>query len=141
MTQADKGGAILLLDFEDAVNCVKEELSDPRKFQLKKHSVPKKMMEVKTAVKDIVLDTRDRGLITNEDKTRIPGLNENDNYMHAPVLKPVTPYVYPLFKLHKLTAEQIERKVIPPLRLVHATREGPLYRMEKWVRPYLTTVL
>ena len=68
------------------------------------------------------------------------GINSNDNMMHSHVFKYVIPYVYPLFKIHKLSLEQIMEKVIPPIRLVHATREGPIYRLEKWVSPYLTTV-
>ena len=45
-----------------------------------------------------------------------------------------------MFKIHKLNQEQITNKVTPPIRLVHATKEGPLYRLEKWVSPYLTQV-
>ena len=30
--------------------------------------------------------------------------------------------------------------MIPPLRLVHSTRNGPLYRVEKWCSPVLTSI-
>jgi len=60
--------------------------------------------------------------------------------MHAHVFKAVVPYVYPLYKIHKLTQQQILERTTPPIRLVHATKEGPLYRLEKWVSPYLTEV-
>ena len=42
--------------------------------------------------------------------------------------------------MHKLNEDQLREKKIPPTRLVHATREGPLYRLEKWTKPYLTDV-
>jgi len=59
---------------------------------------------------------------------------------HAHILKSQSPYVYPLFKVHKLSEEDIKDKKIPPTRLVHASKFGPLYRLEKWVSPILTKV-
>ena len=50
------------------------------------------------------------------------------------------PYAYPLFKIHKLSSSDIANKKVPPNRLVHASKFGPLYRMEKWCSPYLTTI-
>ena len=58
----------------------------------------------------------------------------------APEYQPESPYAYPLFKIHKLSSSDIENKKIPPNRLVHASKFGPLYRMEKWCSPYLTTI-
>ena len=45
-----------------------------------------------------------------------------------------------MFKIHKLSKDDISKKVIPPVRLVHSTRQGPIYRLEKWCSPYLTTI-
>ena len=42
--------------------------------------------------------------------------------------------------MYKCTNEQIEAKTIPPLRLVHSTKQGHLYRLEKWCSPYLTII-
>ena len=42
--------------------------------------------------------------------------------------------------VHKLTASEIQQKKVPPSRLVHASKFGPLYRMEKWASPHLTTI-
>ena len=39
------------------------------------------------------------------------------------------PYIYPLFKIHKLNMEQIEAKVIPPTRMVTSGVGGPTYRL------------
>ena len=79
------------------------------------------------------------GKITEQDKTLITGLNKDGNMLRSPVFRSTIPYAYPLFKIHKLNRQQMEEKVIPPVRLVHATREGPIYRLEKWCSPYLTT--
>ncbi len=68
------------------------------------------------------------------------GINNKGNMMHAPEFKPLVPYTYPLYKVHKLNAEEIKNKAVPPVRLVHATRDGPLYRLEKYVGPTLTTI-
>ena len=56
----------------------------------------------------------------------------------APEYRAESPYTYPSFKIHKLSKEEIDQKKIPPARLIHASKFGPLYRMEKWCSPYLT---
>ncbi|KAL5247374.1 hypothetical protein ACHWQZ_G019296 [Mnemiopsis leidyi] len=86
------------------------------------------------------MDLLERNVISEKDKKLITGLNENNNLVQSPEFRPTIPYTYPLFKVHKLNEEQLKNKKIPPTRLVHATREGPLYRLEKWVKPYLTDV-
>ena len=58
---------------------------------------------------------------------------------HSPEYRPETPYIYPLFKVHKLNQEQLINKVTPPNRMVNAAKHGPLYRMEKWMSPFLTS--
>lgn len=141
VTKADKGGSTLILDYSTAINCVKQELGNNDKFDSTDGlAIDTKMKEVQTTVNSKVLELASEGKITEKDKTLITGLNQNNNLMHAHVFKSVVPYVYPLFKLHKLSLEQIQEKTTPPIRLVHATREGPLYRLEKWVSPYLTQV-
>ena len=79
-------------------------------------------------------------LITDEDKTLMCGLTSNIHSKQAPEYQPESPYIYPLFKIHKLSGEDIANKKIPPNRLVHASKYGPLYRIEKWASPYLTTI-
>ena len=78
--------------------------------------------------------------ITGQDRLLITGITDKGGFKHSPVFRPVVPYPYPLFKIHKCSLEQIEAKVIPPSRLVHSTNQGPLYRLEKWCSPLLTTI-
>ena len=65
-------------------------------------------------------------LISRKDRLLITGITDRGWMKHSPVFRAVTPYPYPLFKIHKCTPEQLEEKVIPPLRLAHSTRQGPL---------------
>ena len=60
--------------------------------------------------------------------------------VHAPELRPEVPYAYTLYKVHKLSQEQITAKIVPPARLIHATKGGPLYRLEKFVSPFVTKI-
>ena len=98
------------------------------------------MNHVKHEVKSLVIDLAGRKLITENDKTLIAGINSNNRPKLAPEYQPESPYAYPLFKVHKLSKEDILNKKIPPNRLVHASKFGPLYRMEKWCSPYYTTI-
>ena len=45
-----------------------------------------------------------------------------------------------MFKLHKQSQQQIADKEIPPARYVNNSKFGPLYRLEKWMSPYLTDI-
>ena len=68
------------------------------------------------------------------------GLTANNHSKQAPEYQPESPYVYPLFKIHKLNREEIAEKKVPPNRLVHASKYSPLYRIEKWASLYLSTI-
>ena len=68
----------------------------------------------------------------------ITGLTEKDKAKQAPEYRAESPYAYPSFKIHKLSAEDIAEKKVPPARLIHASRYSPLYRCEKWCSPFLT---
>ena len=98
------------------------------------------MNHVKHEVKSLVIDLADRKLITENDKTLIAGINSNNRPKLAPEYQPESPYAYPLFKVHELSKEDILDKKIPPNRLVHASKFGPLYRMEKWCSPYYIAI-
>ena len=91
-------------------------------------------------VKDTALELEDHGLLSSRDRELITGLNANKNQKHSHLLKSQHPYAYPLMKLHKLSSEQISAGTTPPMRLIHAQKFGPLYRVEKWLSPYLTDV-
>ena len=51
------------------------------------------------------------------------------------------PYMYPLFKYHKLNEEQIQAKVIPPTRMVTSGVGGPTYRLGVFLDTLLKPVV
>eukprot|EP00116_Pleurobrachia_bachei_P000624 sb/3460886/ len=138
ISKADKGGATLILNYRTALGSVEESLADRSKFSETDTPISDRMSAVTAMVKILVLEEVERGNISERDKTLITGINRKGNLKTSPVLRPEVPFTYPLFKIHKLTEEQISEGLVPPIRLVHATRNGPLYRLEKWVSPYLT---
>ena len=140
VTKADKGGAILLMNCADVKAAIENELFDVTKFEKLERNAEQQLNHVKHEVKSLAIQLSDRKLITEHDKTLIAGLNSNNRPKLAPEYQPESPYAYPLFKVHKLSKEDIVNKKIPPNRLVHASKYGPLYRMEKWTSPYLTKI-
>ena len=127
ITSADKGGATLIMDYGTVMKSVESELEKESKFTKLEQNVDIKMEQTQQKVKNAVLKHHNLNTITEEDKKRITGINAKGNMIHAPELRPSVPYAYPLYKVHKLSQEQLERKTVPPTRLVHATKGGPLY--------------
>ena len=140
VTKADKGGSTLIMNFADVKAATENELFNENKFSLIGRSSDDQLSHVKHEVKSLTLHLEQRKLISSNDKTLITGLNENNNHKRAPEYQPEPPYAYPLFKIHKLSKPEIANKKVPPCRLVHASKFGPLYRMEKWCSPYLTKI-
>ena len=140
VTSADKGGATLILDYTTVMDTVRSELEKETKFTKLETSVETKMEQTQQKVKDAVLKHHNLNTISEEDKKRITGINDKGNMVHAPELRPEVSYAYPLYKVHKLSQEQIAAKMVPPARLVHATKGGPLYRLVKFVSPFVTKI-
>ena len=140
VSKADKGGAILIMNFADVKTAIENELFDTTKFEKLVRNEEQQLNHVRKQVRSLTIMLEQRKLITERDKTLIAGLNNNNNPKCAPEYQPESPYAYPLFKIHKLSSAEIVDKKIPPNRLVHASKYGPLYRMEKWASPYLSEI-
>jgi hypothetical protein len=140
VTKADKGGSTLIMNFADVKAAIENELFNKNKFMELETTANEQLDYVKQEVKSMSIHLEEKGLITSRDKTLITGLNNNNRPKLAPEYQPEPPYSYPLFKIHKLSSMDIENKVVPPSRLVHASKFGPLYRMEKWCSPHLTKI-
>ena len=140
VTKADKGGATLIMNFTDVKAAIENELFNTNKFTKLERNMEEQLDYVKEEVKSLTIHLQQRELISENDKTLIAGVNSNNRAKMAPEYHPESPYAYPLFKIHKLTKKDIEDKKVPPTRLVHASKFGPLYRMEKWCSPYLTEI-
>ena len=140
VTKADKGGATLIMNFADVKAAIQKELFDPNKFTKLDRNSDQQLDHVKQEVKSLAIRLAQQKLINDNDKILIAGLNSNNRSKIAPEYRPESPYAYPLFKIHKLSITDLEMKKIPPSRLVHASKFGSLYRMEKWCSPFLTTI-
>ena len=140
ITKADKGGATLIMNHADVISAIEDELFDTNKFIKLEKGTDEHLLHMKHEMKSLVINLKRKKLITDQDKTLMSGLTENNHTKLAPEYQPDSPYAYPLFKIHKLNKEEIVSKKIPPNRLVHASKFGPLYRIEKWTSPYLTTI-
>jgi hypothetical protein len=127
VTKADKGGATLIMNFADVKAAIEKELFDETKFSLIGRNAEDQLNYVRSEVRALTINLEQRKLISSKDKTLITGLNENNNPKLAREYQPESPYAYPLFKIHKLSAVEIERKKVPPNRLVHASKFSPMY--------------
>ena len=140
ITKADKGGATLIMNYDTVVNTIVAEVSDNCKYTKLDCTIDQALAITRKRIIDTVLNQEERRNITQRDKTNITGLNANNNMKHNPEFRAVPPKIWPLFKIHKLTEEQINQKTIPPPRFINAAKQGPLYRLGQWSSPYLTNI-
>ena len=82
--------------------------------------------------KESVLSVRDRLYLT--------GKTEKGGYSHDHSFCVRAPYLYPLYKIHKLNKQQIEDKVKPPNRMVTSSVNGPTYRLGVFLESVLQPV-
>ena len=140
VTQADKGGCVLIVSPELIISSTQEKLLDTNRYidlgsknplpELRKelimywkYGVLKNFVEAKQSEKTV-------GLIYKFDPNREDPftLSTSDKY------KPGVPYPYPLFKVHKLTLAQLEdRNVRPPIRLVTDLHNSVSSRSDKFL--------
>ena len=138
ISKADKGGAILVMNFIDVEETVKNEILNENNFEEITTTADTHLTTVRNKINSTAIDLQQNQKISMDDKTLITGLSPKNKAKLAPEYKAVSPYTYPSYKVHKLSKEEIEEKKVPPARLIHASKFSPLYRMEKWCSPYLT---
>ena len=126
ITKADKGGAILILDAEIVQKIVLETLQNEDKYT-KLNKDPRD--NIKKELKKMVNKYNGEGLLANEVKFAITGQTEKGGFSHNHEFCVSAPYIYPLFKIHKLTEKMIKDKTIPPTRMVTSGIGGPTYRL------------
>ena len=126
ITRADKGGAILILDSTTVLEIIKKELEDTSKYCcLEKDPRP----EIKKLLKNTVVSHEEEGLISPGNRFLITGYTDKGGMSQHPDFSISSPYVYPLFKIHKLSKEDIVCKKIPPTRMVTGSTGVPKYRL------------
>ena len=138
ITKADKGGATLIMNYKDVEDAVKKEIFDETKFERIATSADEHILTMRNKVNQLSINLQTNNIISKADKSLITGLSDKNKPKQAPEYRAESPYAYPSFKIHKLSANDIAEKKIPPARLIHASKFSPLYRCEKWCSPHLT---
>ena len=125
-TKVDKGGAIIILDSKTVDTDIRSILDDPQKYE-KMDKDPRERIrgEIIGMVDCFVEDS----VITVQDRLYLTGKTEKGGFSHDPTFCVRAPYVYPLYKLHKLSKQQIEEKSKLPNRMVTSSTNGPTYRL------------
>ena len=112
ITKADKGGATLIINYDTVVNTILQEIEDPCKYIKLEEPVEKRMEATREVIVREVLKQVDEGNISDQDKTLITGLNENNNKKHDPEYIAVPPRIWPLFKVHKVSWNRAVHKIV-----------------------------
>ena len=138
ITQADKGGSILIVKPELIVSSTYEKLNDIKRYKplgsvnplpglrkelivLWKYAVLENFVTCEQAAKTV-------GLYYKPEKQNPFSLSTSDKF------KSGIPYPYPLFKVHKLTLPQLsDPNVKPPIRLVTDLHDGVTSRSDKFL--------
>ena len=71
----------------------------------------------------------EEGLLSPEDVFAITGITKNGGMSHGHEFVLKKPHMYLLFKIHKLSQEEIVQKKIPPTRMVTSGVGGPTFRL------------
>ena len=132
MIEADKGGAILIMNYTDVEESITKEIFNNNKLEeIHQTNADEHIITVRKRVNDATIDRQGREKIVQDGKTICTGLTDKNKPKQFP-------YTYVLFKIHKLRKKEIAQKKVPPVRVIHVSKYSPLYRMEKLTSPCLT---
>ena len=131
VVEADKGGAILIVNPELLRKKTLEKLEDPNLYN-KLAEDPTHNLHHELFRKWV--EGKEKGLIHPETAKSIMGVSDNDSTRDdkdktnakstSSHHKPGKAYFYPSIKIHKLTKQELVPGVEPPVRLVTALHEG-----------------
>ena len=138
ITKADKGGATIVLKADRVHNIILKSLVDITKFS-KLKSDPRNT--IKSELNALIEHFVEEGLLTSHERFAITGKTEKGGMSHSHDFCMSSPYTYPLFKIHKLSLQEVENKVIPPTRMVTSGIGGPTYRLGVFVENLLKPVV
>ena len=138
ITRVDKGGCIIILDANEVHNIMMDTLENRKKYEKLKKD-PRD--EIKKKIKKEICEYASRDLLSPEDVFAITGITRRGGMSHGHEFVVGKPYMYPLFKLHKLTPEQIERKMTPPTRMVTSGVGGPTFRLGSFIDALLKPIV
>ena len=141
ISQADKGGCILIVTPELVLLSTSGKLADPSRYKplgatdplpgLRSQLINKWKSAINNKYVSVTEAKGTVGLIHNpENKRSADGFTISTSDW----FKPGIPYPYPLFKIHKLTSEELEQPGIePPVRLITDLHDGVTARSDKFL--------
>ena len=98
-------------------------------------------MILKKQIRSTVRLYHDKDLLSHDDMFAITGVTKKGGVSHGHEFCVNKTHMYPLFKLHKLSEDKIERKVIPPTRMVTSGVGGPTFRLGTFLDALLKPVM
>ena len=136
--QADKGGAILLVDAKLIEEKVQEKLFD-------KNLYTELQNDPSLLLYDELFNTwkygSEKGFVTPDEAYEVAGVTKRNqttgcvggNKSTSSRFRPGVPYFYPMLKIHKLKPDQLKPGCKPPARLVTALNVGVCKRSDVFV--------
>ena len=137
-TKVDKGGCIMILNTNVVDDLMNAELRDIMKFKQLEDD-PRDL--IKKKIKSTLSTYAEENLISKEDLFLITGLTAKRGMSHGHEFVVKKPHMYPLFKIHKLTHDEIQQKLVPPTRMVTSGVAGPTYRLGLFLDSVLKPVV
>ena len=135
-SQADKGGATVVMDPLVVNNIIMEKLNDVSKFQFLRYDPrPEIELNLLTLCKEQVTNNG----MSNRELFLITG-HTGKGKSHNPKFKAGKPNPFPLFKLHSLQPEEVAAKSIPPVRLVTSMKFSATKRLSVFLDAILNPV-
>ena len=130
VSEADKGGAILLLDPNHVHESVTNRLSSDD-FEL---LGPVDQLDLITqGLRALWASGVEKQFVSADIRERVLGITSSGGCKATQAYRSSPPYAYPLFKIHKVKPEDLVPGVRPPIRLVTAQRNGPTSRSDKYL--------
>ena len=136
--QADKGGAILIVEPTLIEQKVEEKLFDESLYNKIETDPSLKLFD---ELFDVWKQGRDAGFVSHDEAYEILGVTKPDvntgcvggRKSTAARYRPGIPYFYPMLKIHKLSPEQLKPGCNPPARLVTALNVGVCKRSDSFL--------
>ena len=116
---------------------MKNALNDEDKFS-KLEKDPKDQIK---KIKQKVCDYGAENLLTPEEVFAITGVTKKGGMSHSHEFVLKKPHMYLLFKIHKLSSDEIQQRVIPPSRMVTSGVGGPTFRLGTFLDALLKPVV
>ena len=140
VTSADKGGAILVVTPAQMLELHMSKLSDTERYSPMGNIDPTPVLSNK--LHDLwSVGLRARYVSASQARKTVGIRLSKEGYTRstADIFKPGLTYGYALLKIHKLSSEQIRKKVLPPVRFVTDLSNGLTARTDRflawsWIR-------